>query len=97
MNDRWRVAVAAAIVLALPLGGCRAFRQPYVQLPVGTCVRESDEGSAVVSCAEPHTHRVIAVVGAGEACPPESDMGSVPADPHDGLLTTCYAPDAAGE
>lgn len=91
MEDRWRVVVAAAIVLALLLGGCKIFRQPYVPLPVGTCVRESDEGSAVVSCAEPHTHRVTAiVVGDGEACPGNTVMYSSPADPDDGLMTTCF-------
>lgn len=97
MGNRCRVVVAAAIMLALPLGGCEGIGQPYVDLPVGTCVRVSDEGTATVSCAEPHTHRVIAIVGEGEDCPPESDMGSQPADPDDGLTTTCFQADAAGE
>ncbi len=97
MRDRRRVAVATVIVLALPLGGCRGLRQPEVPLPVGTCVRQSDEGSTVVSCAEPHTHKVIAIVGEGEDCPPESNMASVPADPVDGVLTTCFKGDVAGE
>ena len=64
MGARWSVVVAAAIVLAVPLGGCRHIGQDD-PLPVGTCVRESDEGTAIVSCAEPHTHRVTAIV-AGE-------------------------------
>lgn len=98
MEDRWRVVVAAAIVLALPLGGCRAFRQPYVPLPVGTCVRVSDEGAeTVVPCAEPHTHRVTAIAGEGETCPPDTVMYASPADTDDGLTTTCYRRDAAGE
>jgi hypothetical protein len=98
MEDRWWVVVAAAIVLALPLGGCRdgGQRDPW---PVGTCVRVSDEGSmATVSCADPHTHRVSAIVaGEGEACPRDTDIYSSPADPHDGLMTWCFQRDAAGE
>ena len=98
MEDRWRVVVAAAIVLALPLGGCRAFRQPYVPLPVGTCVRESDEGTAPVPCAEPHTHRVTAIVaGDGEACPGDTVMYASPADPDDGLTTACFRADTTPE
>ena len=94
MDDRWRMVAAAALVLALPLGGCRAFRQPYEQLPVGTCVRESDAGSVVVPCAEPHTHKVSAVVaGDGEACPTDTVMYASPADPDDGLMTTCFQAD----
>ena len=98
MDDRWRVVVAAAIVLALPLGGCRDIGQRDVW-PVGTCVRVSDEGStAPVSCAEPHTHRVIAIVaGEGEACPGDTDMYAQPADPDDGLMTACFQADAAAE
>ena len=94
MDDRWRVVVAAAIVLALALGGCKAFRQPDVPLPVGTCVRESDAGSAVVPCAEPHTHKVSAnVPGDGAACPRDTVMYSSPADPDDGAMTTCFQRD----
>ena len=98
MEDRWRVVVAAAIVLALPLGGCRTFRQ-HDSWPVGTCVRVSDEGSmAAVSCADSHTHRVSAIVaGEGEACPGDTDIYASPADPDDGLMTTCFQRDAAGE
>lgn len=97
MGNRWRVMVAAATMLAVPLSGCEGTGQRYVDLPVGTCVRVSDEGTVTVACAEPHTHRVIAIVGEGEACPPGSNMGSVPADPDDGLMTTCFQADAAGE
>ena len=96
MGTRWKVVVAAAILLALPLGGCRGSGQQALDLPVGTCVRVSDEGTDTVSCAEPHTHRVIAIVGEGQACPPESNMQSQPADPDDGLTTTCFQADAAG-
>lgn len=90
MGTRWWVAVAAAIVLALPLGGCRGTGQVDLG-PVGTCVRVSDEGTATVPCAEPHTHIVIAIVGNEEDCPPETDMWVSPADPDDGPMTWCYA------
>jgi hypothetical protein len=96
MEDRWRVVVAATIVLALPLGGCKDIGQRNL-LPVGTCVRVSDEGTATVSCAEPHTHRVIAIAGQAEACPRDTDMYAQPADPDDGLMTTCFQADAAAE
>lgn len=97
MEGRWRVVVAAAIVLALPLGGCRGFRQND-SLPVGTCVRVSDEGTAAVSCTEPHTHRVSAIVaGEGGACPRDTVMYASPADPDDGVMTTCFALDSAAE
>jgi len=98
MVDRWKVAVAAAIVLALPLGGCRDAGQ-HVSWPVGTCVQVAGEGdTAAVPCAEPHTHRVTAVVaGEGEACPRDTVMYVQPADPDDGLMTTCLQADAAAE
>lgn len=90
MDDRWRAVVAAAIVLAVPLGGCRDNRL-LDSWPVGTCVRASDESTTPVSCAEPHTHRVTAIVaGTGEACPADTVMYSSPADPDDGLMTTCF-------
>ena len=94
MEARWRMVVAAAMVLSLPLGGCGGLRQPYVPLPVGTCVRESDAGSAVVPCAEPHTHKVSAnVPGDGAACPRDTVMYSSPADPDDGVMTSCFQAD----
>jgi hypothetical protein len=97
MRNRWRVVAAVAIVLTLPLGGCRGVGQRD-QMPVGTCVRESDEGTGIVSCAEPHTHRVIAIVaGDGEDCPPETVMYSQPADRDDGLMTTCFRAEGAAE
>lgn len=96
MEDRWRVVVAAALVLAMTLGGCKTIGQQDL-LPVGTCVRVSDEGTATVSCAEPHTHKVIAIAGEGEACPMDTDMFAQPADPDDGLMTTCFRADAAAE
>jgi hypothetical protein len=91
MDDRWRIVIAAAVVLALPVGGCRDGRR-WEPWPVGTCVRESDDGgSAVVSCAEPHTHKVTAIVaGDGDACPGNTVMYSTPADPDDGVMTTCF-------
>ena len=97
MSVRWMVVLAAAIVLALPLGGCRKMGE-QVQLPVGTCVRDSDTGTDVVPCAEPHTHRVTAIVpGNGDACPAHTVMWSSPADPDEDLMTTCFKADAAGE
>jgi hypothetical protein len=90
MNDRWTVVVAAGIALALPLGGCRDVRRDD-SWPVGTCVRASDESTTPVSCAEPHTHRVTAIVaGDGEACPADTVMYASPADQHDGAMTTCF-------
>lgn len=88
--------VAAAIVLAMSLGGCKGSGQQDV-LPVGTCVRVSDAGTATVPCAEPHTHRVIANAGEAEACPRDTDMYAQPADPDDGLITTCFQIDVATE
>jgi hypothetical protein len=94
---RWSLAVAAAIALALPLAGCGHFGR-WDPPPVGTCVRASDQGEVVVSCAEPHTHRVIAIVpGEGGACPPETVMWATPADPHDVQVTVCYGADVRGE
>ena len=84
--------VAVAIVLALPLGGCQDRSQRDL-LPVGTCVRVADEGRATVSCAEPHTHKVIAIAGQAEACPIDTDMYAQPADPDDGLITECFQTD----
>ena len=90
--ERWRFLVVAAIVLALPLAGChRAFDPARDFPPVGTCVRVSDRGEAVVSCTEPHTHRVVAIAPRAEACPPETTIYAQPADPHDGSVTACYA------
>jgi hypothetical protein len=96
MTGRWSIVAAAAIVLALALGGCRGIGR-HEPLPVGTCVRVADAGgTAIVPCAEPHTHRVTATVaGAGEACPRDTVMYSSPADPDDGSMTTCFRADAA--
>jgi hypothetical protein len=88
------MVVAGGFALALSLGGCRGLRGPDVQLPVGTCVRESDGGSAVVPCAAPHTHKVIAIVpGDGGACPRVTVMYSTPADAGDDVMTTCFQRD----
>jgi hypothetical protein len=93
MNHRWNV-VTAAVVLVLMLAGCRGV-SPYVSLPVGTCVLENDRGTTAVPCTEPHTHKVIAIVQRDEDCPPKTDMFSEPADPDDGLTTTCFQSDTA--
>ena len=91
--ERWRLAVVAGMVLALPLGGCGHGFSERDLLPVGTCVRASDQGEIVVSCAEPHTHKVIAIAPRAEACPAETARYEWPADPHDGTVTVCYAAD----
>ncbi len=89
--ERRRLVVAAAILLELPLAGCHGPFDPARDfLPVGTCVRASDGGEVVVSCAEPHTHKVVAIVPRAEACPPGMVLYAQPADPHDGSVTACY-------
>ncbi len=90
--ERWRLVVAGAIVLAVLLAGChRPFDPARDLLPVGICVRLADGGGVVVSCAEPHTHKVVAIAPRAEACPPATVMYAQPADPHDGSVTACYA------
>jgi hypothetical protein len=88
MNQRWAV-VRAATVLAVLFAGCRAV-VPQEALPVGTCVLVHDQGTTVVPCSEPHSHKVIAIAPRAEACPTGTDMYSQPADPDDGLTTTCF-------
>ena len=92
MNHRLSV-IAAAIVLALPLGGCRVGVAQQDSLPVGTCVRVDGRGTTAVPCSDPHTHKVIAIAAGAEACPSETDMFSQPADPDDGGMTTCFRSD----
>jgi len=86
-----------AIAVVLSLAGCRG-TGPSEVWPVGTCVRVSADGAtAAVSCAEPHTHKVIATVdGDGQKCPSETVLYVSPADPDDGRTTTCLRADAAG-
>jgi hypothetical protein len=91
MNDRLGV-IAAAFVLALPLGGCRGVAQQH-SWPVGTCARVDGRGTTAVPCSDPHTHRVIAIVASAEACPSATDMFAQPADPDDGGMTTCFRSD----
>jgi hypothetical protein len=94
MNHRWNV-IPAAIVLVLLLGGCRGAAQPD-SWPVGTCVQvEEAGGTTAVACTETHTHKVIAIAQRAEECPSETDMFSQPADPDDGLTTTCFQSDTA--
>ena len=87
--DRRRSVLVAAMVVAALVGGCRG-AAPERPLPVGTCVRSDDRGTTPVPCGALHTHKVIAVVQGAEACPIETDMTSQPADPDDGLTTTCF-------
>ena len=93
MNQRWN-AVTAAVLLVLLLVGCRG-GSPQDPLPVGTCVLVNDRGTTVVPCTEPHSHKVIAIAQRAEECPPTTDMYSQPADPDDGLTTTCFQSDTA--
>lgn len=95
MSHRWNV-VTAAIVLMLLLGGCRGVAQQD-SWPVGTCVQVKGGGTTAVACTEPHTHKVIAIAQRAEECPSETDMFSQPADPDDGLTTTCFQSDTAPE
>jgi hypothetical protein len=88
MNHRCN-AVTAVTVLVLLLGGCRGGAPPD-PLPVGTCVRVDDGGTTAVACAEPHTHKVIAIAPRAEECPRETNMYSQPADPDHGTTTTCF-------
>jgi hypothetical protein len=96
MNHRWNV-ITRAIVLLMLLGGCRAASQED-SLPVGTCVQATEGGgTTAVACTERHTHKVIAIARRAEECPRETDMFSQPADPDDGLTTTCFQSDTASE
>ncbi len=89
MNHRSNVGTAA-IFLVLLLGGCRGVA-PQDSWPVGTCVRVIESrGTTAVPCTGPHTHKVIALALRAEQCPSETDMFSQPADPDDGLTTTCF-------
>ena len=98
MNRRWNLVTAAIVlvlVLLLLLGGCRAAAQQD-SWPVGSCVQVNEGvGTTAVPCTEPHTHRVIAIAQRAEECPRETDMFSQPADPDDGLTTTCFQSDTA--
>ena len=96
MSHRWSV-VARAIVLVLLLAGCRV-GAPQDSLSVGACVQVNEGGgTTAVACSEPHTHKVIAIAQRAEECPSETDMFSQPADPDDGLTTTCFQSDTATE
>jgi hypothetical protein len=88
MDKRWNVVLAASL-LAVLLAGCRG-GVPEDPLPVGTCVLVHDQGTTVVPCSEPHSHKVIAIAPRAEACPIETDLYSGPADPDHGLTTTCF-------
>ena len=95
MSHRWSV-VTRAILLVLLVAGCRGGAQQE-SLSVGTCVHVNEAGTTVVPCTDPHTHKVIAIAQRAEACPSETDMFSQPADPDEGLTTTCFQSDTATE
>jgi hypothetical protein len=94
--DRARGVAIAACMLVMLAAGCRVVA-PQDTLPVGTCVMVGDQGTTVVPCGEPHTHKVIAIAPRAEACPIETDMSSQPADPDDGLTATCFQAHTATE
>ena len=82
-------------MLVLLLSGCRGVGQQD-SWTVGTCVQVNEAGgTTAVACTEPHTHKVIAIAQRAEECPIETDMFSQPADPDDGLTTTCFQSDPA--
>lgn len=87
MAAQWRMLAVA--VLFLVLGGCSNPGQREV-IAVGTCVVVDDSGTRPVACDAAHTHKLIAVAARPEACPPETDMSSQPADPADGMTTQCF-------
>jgi hypothetical protein len=96
MNHRWSV-MAAAIVLALPLGGCRGVVERD-SWSVGMCAQVAGDGhTTAVACTDPHTHKVIAIADTAEECPRKTDMFSQPADPDDGTTTTCFQSDTAAK
>jgi hypothetical protein len=96
MRHRWS-GITQAIVLVFLLSGCRGAAQQD-SWTVGMCAQvNEDGGTTAVACTEPHTHKVIAVAQRAEECPSETDMFSQPADPDDGLTTTCFQSDTATE
>ena len=96
MPHRWS-GITQAIVLVLLLCGCRSAAQQD-SWTVGTCAQVNEGGgTTAVACTEPHTHKVIAIAQRAEECPRETDMFVQPADPDDGLTTTCFQSDTATE
>ena len=94
MRHRWS-GITQAIVLVLLLGSCRGAAQQD-SWTVGMCAQVSEGGgTTAVACTEPHTHKVIAIARRAEECPSETDMFSQPADPDDGLTTTCFQSNTA--
>ena len=93
--SRRRIGIASAIVLVLLVVGCRGAARPD-PWTVGMCAQvNEDGGTTAVACTEPHTHKVIAIAPRAEECPIKTDMYSQPADPDDGLTTTCFQSDTA--
>lgn len=95
MHQRRTVITAAILVVSL-LVGCKGAALPE-SWPVGSCVLVNDRGTTAVPCTQPHSHKVIAIVQRAEACPVETDMASQPADPDDGLTTTCFRSDTTSD
>lgn len=97
MSDR-RITFTQALVLALLLSACRGNgRQEEDSWTVGMCALVNEDGTTAVACTAPHTHKVIAIVPRPEECPSTADMFSTPADPDDGLTTTCFRSHSATE
>ncbi len=95
MHQRRTVIMAAILGVSL-LVGCKGVA-PQESWSVGACVLVNDRGTTAVPCTQPHSHKVIAIVQRAEACPIETDMASQPADPDDGLMTTCFQSDTTSE
>ena len=89
MSHRW-IGITQAIVLPLLLCACRGAAQQDAWT-VGACAQVNEGGgTTAVACTEQHTHKVIAIAQRAEECPSGTDMFSQPADPDDGLTTTCF-------
>lgn len=82
MDVRLRAAlvIAAGSVLVATCQSAAPIGEPDFDSlwPEGTCMVVTGSGDAItevgnVGCSEPHTHVVIARVGAGVACPPGTD------------------------
>jgi hypothetical protein len=92
-----RIRFTQAIVLALLLCACRGNGRQD-SWTAGMCAQvNGDGGTTAVACTAPHTHMVIAIAPRAEECPSATDMFSLPADPDDGLTTTCFQSHTATE
>ena len=93
MRHRWS-GISQALVLVLLLCGCRGGAQQD-SWTIEMCALVNEGGTTAVACTEPHTHKVIAIAQRAEECPSETNIFSQPADPDEGLTTTCFQSDTA--